>query len=148
VNFVYYGNLCIFIYILLKHISRHNLTNCCHPQVKLIGKGLGRSFTCIPLCLNSGPFSRSKGLQNGLYQLTINPGKCYNGAVFDTSIWTLEVLKGFQLFRHMWHDYPRWNVLWGETFFFGQQNPFLLKYTQNWSLSAHTGVVPVTHVQY
>ncbi len=44
--------------------------------------------------------------------------------------------------------YPRWNVLWGETFFLGQQNPFLLKYTQNWSVSAHTGVVPVTGVQY
>ncbi len=56
VNSLYHGNLCIFIFILLKHNSRHNLTNHCHPQVKLIGKGSGRSFTRIPLCLNSGPF--------------------------------------------------------------------------------------------
>jgi hypothetical protein len=86
VNSLYHGNLCIFIFILLKHISRHDLTNRCHPQVKLIGKGSGRSFTCIPLCSNSGPFSRSKGLQNGLYQLTITPGKCCNCAVLHRSI--------------------------------------------------------------
>ncbi len=147
-NSLYHGNLCIFIYILLKHINRHNLTIQCHPQVKLNGKGSGRSFTCIPLCLNSGPFLEVQESPKwaipvnhhtwemlplcSIGYININSGSSEGFSTFQTYVTCL--------------SYLECTVGWN--FFFGQQNPFLLKYTQNWSLSAHTGVVPVTGVQY